>query len=457
MADHTQDDAVRTRKPSSEEAWQHEVESRRQKKQAEKQEQVQALTYMSSAILALTVALFLSSYMTKPSEPRGYARQYSAVEWQEGRRHNQKVRDSTASVQVSLAQLYRQEQVNISVSRRKICSRCGGIGGEGRSKCSSCNGRGAIIQHAHVGGGMYQQFQQTCPHCGGSGTHVLHKCHVCGGSGVHEVHEQVPLRLSAGLRAGDLVRLPMFGDEHPGADGGDLLVAIEEVEAEFDVDMFEAGVVQPVIRRKAWVEGLDETQQAVVGSEGGPGGGLPALRALDLETEIQITWLEALFGFHRQARHLGGHSFPVSSRGVTSPGAVIMVRGQGMRGRPDASSAQVRDGTIELLPTRWANTNQGVVLIEQQRPGIDGLKPAPQAGDGQRDGEETSTGAAAVLSALSSIGRSFLGMRRDSVPSSGSSAPISWPVQGNLYVRVMVSLPSQLSAEQEEVVHKYLS
>ncbi len=105
------------------------------------------------------------------------------------------------------------------------CSHCGGSGAEPGSAvttCPTCGGRGVIAQNQ----GFFS-FSQPCPQCGGSGRMVDTQCRVCMGSGVEKRTRQVKVKIPAGVKDGDTLRLR--GKGAPGRNGGppgDLLVRV---------------------------------------------------------------------------------------------------------------------------------------------------------------------------------------------------------------------------------------
>jgi DnaJ-class molecular chaperone len=390
----------------------HRSEEAREARVRAQDEQVRSLAWMSGSIIVLTLALFLQSE-GGPAGARG-----GGSRWVEAR--GQRVRESTTSLAVTLSQLYKGDVLNVSTTRREVCKHCHGAGGHGHRSCSTCSGKGFVLVPHPMS--RVHLIQQRCPACGGGGSTHATACHECGGSGVHEgVRATWPVILSPGLRGGDVVRLPGCGDEAPGAAAGDLLVTLEEVEGEFDVDVFEDGVLQPPIVRR--------------GGE----------RSLELETELQVSLAEALVGFRRRVRHLDGSEVSFHAAGVTNPGEEVVIKGAGMPGR----AVEWLSGTDgEALPSRWAEYPDGrKSLVEQQRPGVD-LRPAKadkvaEGGGGllARAGEWAGRQAGRHIPFLAPL------LSRDS---GRGGAPV-----GSLHVRVGVALPTELSPEQVDVIERY--
>jgi molecular chaperone DnaJ len=112
--------------------------------------------------------------------------------------------------------------MRLNISRQDICSNCHGQGVlEAPGKCPQCNGTGQITQ---TGGRM--KFNVQCPRCHGTGKNLT-TCSVCHGEGTVSKTEPLEVRIKAGTRDGQRIRLPGKGNAggHGGA-AGDLYAII---------------------------------------------------------------------------------------------------------------------------------------------------------------------------------------------------------------------------------------
>jgi molecular chaperone DnaJ len=112
--------------------------------------------------------------------------------------------------------------MRLGIARRDTCGNCHGKGViESPGKCPQCGGSGQITQ---TGGRM--KFNVTCPRCHGTGKNVS-TCPVCHGDGTVERSEPLEVRIKAGTRDGQRIRLQGRGNAgfHGGA-AGDLFVII---------------------------------------------------------------------------------------------------------------------------------------------------------------------------------------------------------------------------------------
>jgi molecular chaperone DnaJ len=112
--------------------------------------------------------------------------------------------------------------MRLNVTRQDVCGNCHGSGYiESPGKCSECNGTGQVTQ---TGGRM--KFNVPCPSCQGTGKNIS-ICPVCHGEGTVSRTEPMEVRIKAGTRDGQRIRLAGKGNagSHSGA-SGDLYVII---------------------------------------------------------------------------------------------------------------------------------------------------------------------------------------------------------------------------------------
>jgi len=103
--------------------------------------------------------------------------------------------------------------MRLNITRQDVCSQCHGQGTlEAPGKCPECNGTGQITQ---TGGRM--KFNVQCPRCHGTGKN-LSMCPTCHGEGTVTHTEPLEVRIKAGTRDGQRIRIP--GKGNAGAHGG---------------------------------------------------------------------------------------------------------------------------------------------------------------------------------------------------------------------------------------------
>jgi molecular chaperone DnaJ len=112
--------------------------------------------------------------------------------------------------------------MRLNISRQDVCSNCHGQGFiEAPGKCPECGGSGQITQ---TGGRM--KFNVQCPRCQGTGKNIS-TCPTCHGEGTVNRTEPLEVRIKAGTRDGQRIRLAGKGNAGGhGGSAGDLYVII---------------------------------------------------------------------------------------------------------------------------------------------------------------------------------------------------------------------------------------
>ena len=130
--------------------------------------------------------------------------------------------DLEYQVRVPFWETIRGGVIRLSITRRDTCSNCRGRGVlESPGTCSQCGGSGQIEQK---GGRM--KFKTVCPKCHGTGKNIS-ACGVCGGEGAVSRTEPMEVRIKAGTRDSQRIRLAGKGNAGlRGGPAGDLYVII---------------------------------------------------------------------------------------------------------------------------------------------------------------------------------------------------------------------------------------
>jgi len=113
--------------------------------------------------------------------------------------------------------------MRLNITRRDACPTCAGSGFvESPGTCPQCKGKGTIEQ---TGGRM--KFNVQCPRCHGTGKNVS-TCPTCHGQGTVERTEPLEIRIKAGTRDGQRIRIASKGNAGlRGGPPGDLYVIIK--------------------------------------------------------------------------------------------------------------------------------------------------------------------------------------------------------------------------------------
>lgn len=133
--------------------------------------------------------------------------------------------DFHAEMTVDLLDALRGSEREIEMSKPVQCRTCHGGGtspGASAKPCTRCGGRGRL----DVSQGPLR-FESVCPVCRGSGRQPGPPCPDCGGTGVRFERARLKVKIPAGLKDGQAIRLK--GQGMPGTRGGeagDLLIMV---------------------------------------------------------------------------------------------------------------------------------------------------------------------------------------------------------------------------------------
>jgi molecular chaperone DnaJ len=156
--------------------------------------------------------------------------------------------DLETMVEITLDDVLNGVETDVEFTRMDVCDGCEGSGSEPGSKPATCQTCGGAGQVAQVGlGGMFR-MQTTCPHCRGKGVVITDPCRSCRGTGRTPRDRKLSVKIPAGIREGQAVRIQGEGEPPPqemSADGqgvrGDLHVVIQVK----DHELFERDPSQP--------------------------------------------------------------------------------------------------------------------------------------------------------------------------------------------------------------------
>ena len=153
-----------------------------------------------------------------------------------GQRQQQRVyrgRDIRVRVKLTLEEIAKGVEKEISIEKNVPCTECGGKGAKNSSDiktCPACNGTGQVQRVVNSFLGQTVTYS-TCQQCGGEGKIISNPCRSCNGTGLVRKRETIKVNIPAGVEAG--MQLTLQGKGHAAKNNGidgDLLVVIEEQE-----------------------------------------------------------------------------------------------------------------------------------------------------------------------------------------------------------------------------------
>lgn len=217
-----------------------------------------------------------------------------------GRPGPEKGEDLEAALHLSFDDAITGVTTSVHLTSDAPCTNCKGSGarpGTTPEVCSRCGGRGVLDDNQ----GLFS-FSQPCPQCAGRGRIVTDPCPTCAGRGVERRPRQVKVRIPAGVKDGQRIRLKGRGG--PGSNGGP------------------AGDLNVVVSVAA---------HDVFGRKG-----------QNLTVDVPISFADAALGAKVQVPTVDGKSVTLKVPAGTSSGKTFRVKGRGV-----VSSS----GTGDLLVT----------------------------------------------------------------------------------------------------------
>lgn len=155
---------------------------------------------------------------------------------QGGRPAPKEGRDMGVGLRITLEEVARGVEKEIVYDRLAPCPDCKGTGLGENGKvvtCPECGGKGRVVsvQRTFLGD---MQTATTCKKCNGTGSSIENPCPECEGQGRVPDRQRVTVKVPAGIRDGQQLRVGGFGEAGiQGAQAGDLIVTCRVQPHEF--------------------------------------------------------------------------------------------------------------------------------------------------------------------------------------------------------------------------------
>lgn len=155
---------------------------------------------------------------------------------QSGRPARKEGRDMGVGLRITLEEVARGVEKEIVYDRLAPCPDCKGTGLGENGKvvtCPECGGKGRVVsvQRTFLGD---MQTATTCKKCNGTGSSIENPCPECEGQGRVPDRQRVTVKVPAGIRDGQQLRVSGFGEAGiQGAQAGDLIVTCRVQPHEF--------------------------------------------------------------------------------------------------------------------------------------------------------------------------------------------------------------------------------
>ena len=240
-------------------------------------------------------------------------------------------RDMGVGLRITLEDAATGVEKEIVYDRLAPCTDCDGTGlaeGGHEVTCERCSGTGRVVtvQRTFLGD---MQTATTCPECGGLGHTIENPCPECEGQGRVPDRQKVTVKIPAGIKDGQQLRVAGFGEAGMnGARSGDLLVTVRVTEHDYflrDGDDLHAAatvsMVQATLGADIQLEGIMEDEIVTVTVPDGcqndqvirvKGYGMPRLRSSargDLYVHITVSIPKKVTKKERQLLEHLAHEF----------------------------------------------------------------------------------------------------------------------------------------------------
>ena len=132
--------------------------------------------------------------------------------------------DSLVKVNLSFEEAVFGCKKTISLDLNTTCDSCDGKGGHGEEICSTCKGRGRVVQQQRTMFGVFQT-EATCPTCNGSGRTFKETCKKCNGRGHIQKNKEIEITVPEGVDTGHQLRITGKGAAgYNGGPNGDIYI-----------------------------------------------------------------------------------------------------------------------------------------------------------------------------------------------------------------------------------------
>jgi DnaJ-class molecular chaperone len=195
-------------------------------------------------------------------------------------------------LEVTLEQIYNEENINFTYQQNVYCNECNGNGTNNGMPniCNSCNGKGVNIQIVKMGP-MIQQSVGNCQKCNGTGKIKDNNniCNICSGECFIKKTKTIQIPLKAGLTHNNKINLSGKGNHYKNCKT-DLILTINELN-------------HPCFKRYE----------------------------NDLYIEITLKLYQALFGFTKEIIHLDNRKLYITTNDKTDFNSIRKINNEGMQ------------------------------------------------------------------------------------------------------------------------------
>ncbi len=144
-----------------------------------------------------------------------------------------------AQMNISLKDSIFGATITQKLNKYEKCDTCNGYGAKNPADiitCTHCNGRGVIDRVAQTPFGNFKQ-QTSCSYCAGTGETNKNPCKTCRGKKFKRKLKEVDIKIPAGIREGEAIKIRGYGNVTSNKNVGDLILIISiNPDKHFSVD-----------------------------------------------------------------------------------------------------------------------------------------------------------------------------------------------------------------------------
>jgi len=156
---------------------------------------------------------------------------------QKQKKGESKGKDVMLALEVTLEDLYKGATKPVTISRRRTCPDCKGVGATKpgvMSTCSDCRGQGFKVQVMQMGP-FIQQARVECPTCDGEGVSISKEnkkfiCTKCHGKKVVKQEKILEVHIDKGMKENQKITFDGESDEAPNMKAGDVVIVLQSKE-----------------------------------------------------------------------------------------------------------------------------------------------------------------------------------------------------------------------------------
>jgi molecular chaperone DnaJ len=116
----------------------------------------------------------------------------------------------------------------VLITKNNVCKQCEGTGAKSGTElisCSTCNGQGRVRENRQSIMGSFTTVRE-CSTCHGKGKIPKERCPLCVGAGIARSEEEIAIKIPAGVKNNEVIRMTGRGEAIQNGEPGDLYIKL---------------------------------------------------------------------------------------------------------------------------------------------------------------------------------------------------------------------------------------